>query len=40
MPAIAAARNNITVAQNSAGLQAIWDGEQGRLLAGENVITG
>ena len=40
MPAIAATRNNITVAQNSAGLQAVWDGEQGRLLAGENVISG
>ena len=39
MPAIAAARNNITIAQNSPGLQAVWDGQQGRLVAGENGIS-
>lgn len=36
MPAIADVRNNVTVAQNSAGLQAVWDAEQGYLVAGKN----
>ena len=35
MPAIADVRNNLTVAQNSAGLQAVWDAEQGQLVAGK-----